>query len=117
MFFNKNNKIIEVLEILETYLKDDINYLPQIDYKNAYINKDIKNKLESIFSLINKKQDEELLIYGELLLVTEKIAIGDFDDKIYHTNTSNHKLNYISKTINELVTNLKKNFTLVSITC
>ena len=114
MFFNKNNKIIEVLEILETYLKDDINYLPQIDYKNAYINKDIKNKLESIFSLINKKQDEELLIYGELLLVTEKIAIGDFDDKIYHTNTSNHKLNYISKTINELVTNLKKNFTLVS---
>ena len=113
MFFNKNNKIIEVLEILETYLKDDINYLPQIDYKNAYINKDIKNKLESIFSLINKKQDEELLIYGELLLVTEKIAIGDFDDKIYHTNTSNEKLNYIANTFNSLVDNLK--FTIHSI--
>jgi methyl-accepting chemotaxis protein len=114
MFFNKNNKIVEVLEVLESYLKDEINYLPQIDYKNTQINKDIKDKLESIFSLINKKQDEELLIYGELLLVTEKISNGDFDDKIYHTNTSNHKLNYISKTINELVVNLKKNFTLVS---
>ena len=114
MFFKKNDNTLEILTILESYLKDEINYLPQIDYKNSYINKNIKDKLESIFSLINKKQDEELLIYGELLLITEKIASGDFDDKIYHTNTSNHKLNYIAKTINELVVNLKKNFTLVS---
>ena len=114
MFFKRNDNTLEVLTILESYLKDEINYLPQIDYKNSPINKNIKDKLESIFSLINKKQDEELLIYGELLLITEKIASGDFDDKIYHTNTSNHKLNYIAKTINELVVNLKKNFTLVS---
>ncbi len=114
MFFKKNNDILEVLTTLESYLKDEINYLPQIDFTNSKINNNIKEKIESIFSLINKQQDEELLIYGELLLVTEKIANGDFDDKIYHTNTSNHKLNYISKAINDLVTNLRKNFTLVS---
>jgi methyl-accepting chemotaxis protein len=114
MFFKKNNDILEILTTLESYLKDEINYLPQIDFTNSKINNNIKEKIESIFSLINKQQDEELLIYGELLLVTEKIANGDFDDKIYHTNTSNHKLNYISKAINDLVTNLRKNFTLVS---
>ena len=40
--------------------------------------------------------------------------MGDFDDKLFHTNTSNQKLNYIGKTINLLVTNLKKNFDLVT---
>ena len=114
MFFKKDTKTLEALNNIELFLKDEITSLPEFDYHNANINKDVKNKLESIYKLLNKKQDEELLIYGELLLVTEKIAMGDFDDKLFHTNTSNQKLNYIGKTINLLVTNLKKNFDLVT---
>ena len=114
MFFKKDTKTLEALNNIELFLKDEITCLPEFDYHNANINKDVKNKLESIYKLLNKKQDEELLIYGELLLVTEKIAMGDFDDKLFHTNTSNQKLNYIGKTINLLVTNLKKNFDLVT---
>ena len=114
MFFKKDTKTLEALNNIELFLKDEITSLPEFDYHNANINKDVKEKLQSIYKLLNKKQDEELLIYGELLLVTEKIAMGDFDDKLFHTNTSNQKLNYIGKTINLLVTNLKKNFDLVT---
>ena len=49
---------------------------------------------------------EELMIYGEIMLISEKLANGQISDKIYHTNTSNKKLNYIAKTINELVNSL-----------
>jgi len=115
MFFTKkNHDIIEVLDLLELYFNNEINYLPKVDYRKYKIDNKIKEKLESIFEKINKKQDEELLIYGELLLITEKTAIGDFEDKIYHINTSNHQLNYIAKTINNLITNLKENFNMVS---
>ena len=107
MFGNKNKKIIEILNILESYVKDEINYLPSIlEEKN--IDSEIKNKLNNIFKLLNNKHDEELMIYGELIQITEKIALGDFDDRIYNTNTCNPKLNYIARTINVLVENLKK---------
>ncbi len=114
MFFRKNDDILNVLNTLESYLKAEINYLPKIDFSNSNINKNVKEKLESIFEIINRKQDEELQIFGELLLVTEKIANGNFDDRIHHLNTSNFRLNYVSKTINTLVDNLKKNFNLVT---
>jgi methyl-accepting chemotaxis protein len=114
MFFKKNDDILNVLTTLESYLKGEINYLPKFDFFNYKINKNLKDKLESIFEIINKKQDEELQIFGELLLVTEKIAKGNFEDRIHHLNTSNNRLNYVAKTINILVDNLKKNFDLVS---
>ena len=114
MFFKKNDDILNILTTLESYLKDEINYLPEIDFSSSKMNRNIKEKLESIFEIINHKQDEELQIFGELLLVTEKIANGNFDDRIHHLNTSNNRLNYVAKTINILVDNLKKNFDLVS---
>jgi methyl-accepting chemotaxis protein len=100
MFGNKNKRIIEILDVLEAYIKKGLD-------------KEVKNKFNTIFDLLNKKQNDELQVFGELLLITEKIALGDFDDKIYHLNTSNIKLNYVSKTVNILVDNLKKNFNLI----
>ena len=41
------------------------------------------------------------------MLISEKLADGNINDKIYHTNTSNEKLNYIANTFNALVDNLK----------
>ena len=40
------------------------------------------------------------------MLVVEKLANGDIKDKINYTNSSNKKLNYIAKTVNELVDTL-----------
>ena len=116
MFFNKknNNSILEILDILESYYDHEINYLPSFDNLNYSMDNRIKNKLESIFEKINKRQDEELLIYGELLLVTEKVSTGDLSDKIYHLNTANHQLNYIAKSVNALISNLDRTFKMVS---
>ena len=113
-FIKKNNNILEILNILESYFENKINYLPKLDYSKYKMDKNIKERFESIFEKINKKQDEELLIYGELLLVAEKVATGDLGDKIYHLNTSNQQLNYIAKSINELIINLDKTFSMVS---
>ncbi|QOG12939.1 chemotaxis protein [Arcobacter sp. FWKO B] len=109
MFVNKkrNSEILYFLNNIELFLKNEINNIP-MDCMNSKMDSDIKDKLISICSILNKKNDEELLIYGELMLVSEKIVYGDFDDVIHHTNTSNTKLNYIAKTINYLVQNLKK---------
>ncbi|PUE63555.1 chemotaxis protein [Arcobacter caeni] len=107
MFRNKNKKIITILDILESYINHEINTLPELDKSQKGLNQEILNKFNSIFNTLNQKQNEELQIFGELLLVTEKMATGTFTDKIYHTNTSNIKLNYIAKTINILADNMQ----------
>ena len=118
MFFkkNKDREILDVLSSIENYLKDDVNSLPEFNFECDGIQKDIKNKLDSICKILNQRNDEELQIYGELMLVAEKVQAGNFSDKIHHTNTSNSKLNYIAKTINLLVDNLKSSISQILIT-
>jgi methyl-accepting chemotaxis protein len=109
MFFEnpKNRDVLKILENIELYLKNDINSLPVFDFECKGYNRQLKDKLDSICKILNQKNDEELQIYGEIMLVSEKIENGLIGDKIYHCNTSNVKLNYIAKTINSLVDNLK----------
>ncbi len=116
MFFNntQNDKIIEILESIESYLHGDINYLEIKDFKTSGDSTKIKEKLLSICRTLNQKHDEELLIYGELMLVSEKIKDGIIKDRIYHVNTSNLKLNYIAKTINTLVDTLDSMITQIN---
>lgn len=112
MFFNNNSeniKILDMLDMMEKYLKDELNSLPQQNFVCSRYNKQIKNKLDSIYEILNEKNNQELEIYGEIMLDSEKISDGILDDKIHHTNTSNFKLNYIAKTINSLVDALSTN--------
>ena len=83
--------IIEVLDLIERYLGNEINSLPD-DVENklsglSKIKTPIKNKLNSICKTINKRNNDELLIYGELILFAEKMMKGDFSDKIFHIKT------------------------------
>ncbi|MBL3519910.1 chemotaxis protein [Arcobacter lanthieri] len=104
MFFNNSNmNILNLLDSIEAYLKNDINNIDIVQFNCSGYNKKIKYKLDSICNLLNKKNDDELLIYGEIMLVCEKIEKGMIGDKIYHLNSQNIKLNYIAKTINSLV--------------
>ncbi len=107
MFGNKNKKILEVLDVLESFINNKINVLPKLDNSKIKLDEELINKFTSIFELLNHKQNEELKTYGELLLVTEKMMSGDFNDKIFHINTTNNKLNYIGKSINNLNTIVK----------
>ncbi|MEA3353911.1 MAG: methyl-accepting chemotaxis protein, partial [Campylobacterota bacterium] len=112
LFKNKgNDEILNILESFESYLKGDLNSLQLDDCKYNGFNAKVKEKLENIANILMTTREEELQVFGEIMLISEKIAMGYIGDKIYHSNTSNDKLNYISKTINSLVDNLQSHFT------
>ncbi len=109
IFKNKNeNKILDLLDNIEKFVDGNINSLSKIDFESKGFSQEIINKLKIIVEKLQKKNQDELLIYGEVMLISEKLSDGFIEDKIYFTNTSNKKLNYIAKTINSLVDSLKK---------
>jgi methyl-accepting chemotaxis protein len=109
MFFpNKGNEaILKALDDIDSFINNHINSMPQIEGSCSGFNLEIKKRLEKISSSLQIKNDEELKVYGEIMLISEKLSDGNINDKIYHTKTSNEKLNYIAKTFNNLVNHLK----------
>ena len=112
MFFsnNSNKDILKVLCEIEKSLNNEIN---KIELKDLKLTCEIGQKLESICSGINRKNDEELQIFGEIMVVSEKLASGIVSDRISFTNSSNYKLNYIAETINNLASDLEKSLGLI----
>ena len=107
LFASSNQKeILEILSNIEKFIDGEINSFSRVEIKGKSSNKNVLDKLNNITEKLYKKNQEELMIYGEIMLISEKLANGQISDKIYHTNTSNKKLNYIAKTINELVNSL-----------
>src|SRR5574344_2944823 len=107
MFFRKksNKEMLKTLTQIEKYLNSEINY---IDINSVKDNDEVSKKLDNICRILNKKNDEELQIFGEIMLISEKLASGIVSDRIHHTSSSNFKLNYIAKTINNLANDLEK---------
>ena len=105
--------ILDVLDEVEKYLNNQTNALPgDLDDKLDGLSKiktPIKNKLKSLTDTLNKRHEEELKVYGEMMLLLQKMSDGHIGDKIHHVETSNQKLNYISNSINSFVDNLKGN--------
>lgn len=98
MFLNSSNsEVLNALDEIERYLNGEENY---INIKAFKKNSQITKKITNICNILNKKNDEELQIFGEIMLVSEKLASGILDDNINFTSSSNFKLNYIAKTIN-----------------
>ena len=93
MFFKNSNQndTLEILSNIEKFIDGEINSFPTVSNKNS--DKKIIDKLNIISEKLYKKHQEEITLYGEIMLVTEKIANGLISDKIYHINTSNKKLN------------------------
>ncbi|WP_368030766.1 methyl-accepting chemotaxis protein [Arcobacter sp. s6] len=109
MFFKNSNQndTLEILSNIEKFIDGEINSFPTLTNKSKTTDKKVIDKLNIISEKLFKRHQEEITLYGEIMLVTEKIANGNISDKIYHLNTSNKKLNYIGKTINNLVDGLK----------
>ena len=110
MFFSNqadSNEILSMLDKVEQYVKNDINEL-DVDGnpKNQNMQK-IAQKVTSIANLMQKKQDEDLTVYGELMLVCEKLSDGFTDDRI-SLKASDDKVNYISYTVNQALNNLSQ---------
>ena len=105
MFLPSSNQseIIQIIDNIENFLDGNINSFPNLNTRKS--NK-IVEKLNNLTNKLYKRHQEELRIYAEIMLVVEKLANGDIKDKINYTNSSNKKLNYIAKTVNELVDTL-----------
>ncbi|RXK14537.1 chemotaxis protein [Halarcobacter mediterraneus] len=109
MFFksNNNNEIIEALDKIEAFIKGDIN---KINLENHNSNNEIMKKVVNLSNLIEQKQQEDITIYGEIMICAEKLSDGFTDDRITKT-TSNEKLNYIAKTFNKMSEKLETSLT------
>ncbi len=102
MFFMKNNneEILNSLNSIEEYIKNDINSI-SIDELKASNSDAVLKKITDIANLIEEKQNEDLTVYGEIMLCAEKLSDGYTTDRI-SKESSNEKLNYISKTLNTM---------------
>lgn len=71
MFFNKQRKIdliLNYLDFIESYIKDSIN---KIDFNNY--NQKIMGEIINISNIIKIRKDEDISIYGEIMICTEKL--------------------------------------------
>ncbi len=100
MFFSQNNSdVLASLDIIKSFLDGNLNSIGTLPKKNA--DKQIAQKLQEIAELLEKQHREELAVFGEIMLVSEKLSDGITSDRIT-THSSNHKLNFIAKTMNKL---------------
>ena len=100
MFFSQNNSdVLTSLDIIKSFLDGNLNSIGKLPSKHA--DKQVAQKLQEIAELLEKKHKEELAVFGEIMLVSEKLCDGITTDRIV-TNSTNHKLNFIAKTINKL---------------
>ncbi|PIF03850.1 MAG: chemotaxis protein, partial [Arcobacter sp.] len=99
LFSSRNdiNSIIGTLDYLEKYIKDDINdvkFKSRVQDKNL---KKIEDKILSIASYIQTQKNQDLKVYGEIMLVCERLSDGFSDDEVTEVS-SDAKINYIAKT-------------------
>ncbi|NVJ52702.1 MAG: chemotaxis protein [Campylobacteraceae bacterium] len=106
MFFKSNNteNIINALDQIEEFVKGNTNTIELEALKKDDV---ILKKIHSLANLIEHKQEEDLTIYGEIMICAEKLSDGFIDDRITKT-TSNAKLNYIAKTFNKMSNKLEE---------
>ncbi len=102
-FNNKEKELLEMLDNIESFIDNKTNNIALNDNNKNNL---IIDKLNKISNKLNNRNKEEIIIYGEIMLICEKLAKGEIVEKIYHINTNNKKLNYIAKTINHLVDSL-----------
>jgi methyl-accepting chemotaxis protein len=110
MFFGSSNdtkQILNALDKIEDFLKNDINKIEPENNNLSGSNKEVMDKVLKISKLIEQKQVEDLRVYGEIMLCSVKLSDGITTDRI-SANTSNEKLNYIAKSINLMSNKLEK---------
>ncbi|MDC0933337.1 methyl-accepting chemotaxis protein [Arcobacteraceae bacterium] len=107
IFSNKNDidNILSTLEHFEEYIKGDVNELEFTEnFKHKKLKK-IEDKILSIAQHLESQKTQDLKVYGEIMLVCEKLSDGFTDDSVVEVS-SDAKINYIAKTINQTVSKM-----------
>jgi len=110
MFLSKKKDqkaILDSLDILELYIKNDINAIVNTKNTKSKYHKEIEKRLHSIVDLMQNTDDKNLMVYGEIMLACEKISDGYTNDKITSVSDDN-KINYIAKSLNDMFQKLNK---------
>ena len=115
IFSNKKDldSISEFLDTFSSYVKSDIN---ELELKNVAKDKklaELENKILELADVIQNQRTEDLKVYGEIMIVCEKLSDGYTTDEITSKSTD-PKINYISKTVNTMSS--KINFAISEIT-
>ena len=102
--FSSNKKDIDLLasfiDEIDSYIKNDINSF-DIPEKSTKKLKKIEDKIVSLAQYIKDQKRQDIKVFGEIMLVCEKLSDGFTDDEITE-KSSDAKINYISKTINSM---------------
>jgi len=103
IFSNKKeiNTVLNFLEKFESYMKNETNSIKTDEAAKNKKLKAIEEKLLSIASMVKEHKVADLQVYGEIMIVCEKVSDGFTDDRIASTS-SDAKINYISKTLNKM---------------
>ncbi|MGB5791997.1 MAG: chemotaxis protein, partial [Poseidonibacter sp.] len=100
--FLSNKKDVDLLvsfiDQFDSYIKSDINSfdIPEESTKKL---KKIEDKIVNLAQYIKDQKTQDIKVFGEVMLVCEKLSDGFTDDEITE-KSSDAKINYISKTIN-----------------
>jgi len=108
VFFNSTNdkeSILRTLNLLEEYIKEDINKINETKQCSSNNFKEIENKLSSINELMQDRDRQNLTVYGEIMLACEKLSDGFTHDKIT-SHADDIKINYIGKSLNTMLDKL-----------
>jgi len=112
MFFNRKkeslNDTVKLLDDLKLFLKNDINSLSlqKVNYKDEE-NQIIYNKIYEIANIIKEQKEDEILMYGEIILSAEKLSDGYSNDRVTR-KSNNRTLSYLAKTLNNMNQKIEK---------
>ena len=97
LFSKDNSGVISNLNKIKDLLEGKTNSIKDLNTTNG--DAETLKLISEIASILQQRNAEELTVYGEIMLVSEKLADGLTDDRVTK-KCSNKKLNYIAQTVN-----------------
>ena len=116
MFFSNKNDVNEIMRFLnefDSYMDNELNDINTDKENKSKKLIQIQDKILDIAKKLKTKKTEDLKVYGEIMLVCEKLSDGYTNDEI-SMKSSDAKINYISKTINEMTLKINHSISEVS---
>ncbi len=104
MFFSNDKDIDTLIETVDSFYNYLNNQNGQLNIQRDVKNKKMKILEDKLFHLIDRYQEERvqnIKVFGEMMIVCEKLSDGYSDDRIV-LKSNDSKINYISKTINNM---------------
>jgi methyl-accepting chemotaxis protein len=107
--YKHKDEVLNLLNEFEKVIKGDANHVSSMD-TSGFADDEIIAKIKSIISYYEESNKQDLGVYGEIMLTCERMSDGYFSDRVVKT-TTNPKIQYIAKSINDMSLKLEKAFT------